>query len=147
MKYYNFHKIKVLYCLFCISCNVNTTHTDKTVNFRHRMNNHITVSRHGTTSDKFDNHVLQRSDKSEHVAKEIWVNLLHNFRTPFLKNTSNGCFWISQSTFKNHGLGHSWKNKHIANIYNSNVTLNSFQDFFNVVKVLKYKSKLKIYKQ
>ena len=53
----------------CNSSNGNTTYTGKTVNFRHKMNNHIvnfrhkmnihiTACRYGTSTDKFDNHIF-----------------------------------------------------------------------------------------
>lgn len=70
-RHINCHSINISNFSSCNFCNGNNTYTSKTVNFRHRMNNHINVSRYGTTSDKFDNHVLQRSNKSERVAKEI----------------------------------------------------------------------------
>ena len=60
--------INVLYFLLCNSCNGNTTCTVKTVNFRHRINNHITLCRYGTSTDKFDNHVFKCSNKNHYVA-------------------------------------------------------------------------------
>ena len=44
-RHINCHSINVLYFLSCNSCNGNSTYTSKTVNFRHRMNNHITTYR------------------------------------------------------------------------------------------------------
>ena len=46
--YINCHSIKILYFLSCNSCDGNTTYTGKTVNFRHRMNNHVTACRFAT---------------------------------------------------------------------------------------------------
>ena len=37
--------VLMLNFLSCNSCNGNTTYTGKTVNFRHRMNHHITACR------------------------------------------------------------------------------------------------------
>ena len=71
----NYHSIKVLYCLSCNSCNANTTYTDKTVNLRHKMNNHITACRCGTSADKLDNHVFKCSNKNEHVVKEHYFKV------------------------------------------------------------------------
>ena len=48
----------------------NTTSTGKTVNFRHRINNHITACRYRTSIDKFENHIFKCINKNEHVAKE-----------------------------------------------------------------------------
>ena len=66
----NCYSTNILYFLSCNSCNDNTTYTGKTVNFRHRMNNHITKCRYGTSTNKFDNHIFKCSNKNEHVAKE-----------------------------------------------------------------------------
>ena len=71
----NCHSINVLYFLSCNSCNGNTIYTGKTVNFRHRMNNHITACRYGTPIDKFDNHVFKCSNKNDHVAKEPYFKV------------------------------------------------------------------------
>ena len=71
----NCHRSNILYFLSCNSCNGNTTYTDKTVNFRHRMNNHITVCRYRATTDKFDNHVFKCSIKNENVAKESYFKV------------------------------------------------------------------------
>ena len=49
--------MNVVYYLVCISCNGNTSKTGKTNNFRLRMNNHISESKSGKTSDVFDQHV------------------------------------------------------------------------------------------
>ena len=62
--------VLMLNFLSCNSCNGNTTYTGKTVNFRHRMNNHITACRYGTSTDKFDNYVFKFSNKDKHVANE-----------------------------------------------------------------------------
>ena len=71
----NCHSINVLYFLSCNSFSGNTIYTDKTVNFRHRMNNCITVCRYGTSTNKFDNHVLKCSNKNYHVAKETYFKV------------------------------------------------------------------------
>ena len=71
----NCHSRNVLYFLSCNSCNGFTTYTGKTVNFRHRMNNHITVCRYGTSTDKFDNHVFKCINKNDHVAKEPYFKV------------------------------------------------------------------------
>ena len=49
----NCHSTNVLYFSSCNSCNGNTTYTGKTVNFRHRMNNHITACCYGISPNKF----------------------------------------------------------------------------------------------
>ena len=61
------HKTNILYF---VSCN-----TGKTVNFRHKMNNHITACGYGTSTDKFDNHVFKYSNKNENVAKEPYFKV------------------------------------------------------------------------
>ena len=66
----NCHSINVLYFLSCNSCDGNTTNTGKTVNFRHRKNNHITACCYGTSTNKFDNHIFKCSSKNESVVKE-----------------------------------------------------------------------------
>ena len=66
----NCHSINVLYFLSCNSFKGNARYTGKTVNFRHRMKNHITVCRYGTCTDKFDNHAFKCSHKNDHVARE-----------------------------------------------------------------------------
>ena len=66
----NCHSINFLYILSCNSCNGNTTCTGKIVNIRHRMNNHITACRYGTSTNKIDKRVFKCSNKNEHVAKE-----------------------------------------------------------------------------
>ena len=66
----NCHSNNVSYFLSCTSYNGNTTYTGKTVNFRHRINHHITACRYRTSTDKFDNHILKCSNKEKHVAKE-----------------------------------------------------------------------------
>ena len=71
----NGNTIHALYLLSYNSCNGNTTCTDKTVNFRLIMNNHITACRYGTSSDKFDNHVFICSNKNEHVTKEPYFKV------------------------------------------------------------------------
>ena len=50
-------------------------HTGKTVNFRHRMNNHITACCYGTSTNKFDNHVFKCINKNDHVAKEPYFKV------------------------------------------------------------------------
>ena len=60
------------------------------------MNNHITAYRYGTSTDKFDNHVFECSNKNEHVAREPYfkvyafmtVNNKQIFRA-FLSNIRN----------------------------------------------------------
>ena len=58
------HSRCILYFLTCIACNDNITYTGKTVNFRDRMNNHITGCRWGTSTDRFDNHVFKCMKKN-----------------------------------------------------------------------------------
>ena len=65
----NCRRINVLDFLSCNSCNDNTTYTGKTVNVRHRMNNHITACHYGTSTSKLDNHVFKCSNKNDYVAK------------------------------------------------------------------------------
>ena len=65
--------INVLYLLSCNSYNGNTAYTSKTVNFRNRMNNHITACHYGTYTNKFDNHIFECSNKNEYFAKEPYV--------------------------------------------------------------------------
>ena len=69
------HSTNVLYVLSCNSCNGNITYTGKTVNFRHRTNNHMTACRHGIPTDKFDNHVFKCSNKDKHIAKEPYFKV------------------------------------------------------------------------
>ena len=61
----NCHSTNALYFLSRTSCNGNTTYTGKTVNFRHRMNNHITACRYGTSQTNltimFLNVAIQRN--------------------------------------------------------------------------------------
>ena len=52
----NCHSLCVCYYLKCIVCN-NVSYTGKTNVFRLRMNNHISDSRTGNTTDRFDIHV------------------------------------------------------------------------------------------
>ena len=66
----NCHSINVSYFLSCNSCDGNTTYTERTVNFRHRMNNYITTCHYRKSTNKFDKHVLHCSNKNKHVAKE-----------------------------------------------------------------------------
>ena len=58
------------------SCNGNNIYTTIRVNFRHSVNNHITVSRYGTSNDKFCNHGIKSSNKNEHVSKEPYFKFL-----------------------------------------------------------------------
>ena len=71
----NCHSTNALYFLSCNFCSGNTTYTFKTVNFRHRMNNHITTCSCGTSTNKFGNHVFKWSSKTERVAKEPYVKV------------------------------------------------------------------------
>ena len=71
----NCPSINVLYFLSCNSFNVNTAHTGRAVNFRHRMNNHISECRYGTSIDKFDNHNFKCSNKNDYVAKEPYFKV------------------------------------------------------------------------
>ena len=48
----------------------------KLSNFRHRMNNHINASCHGTSTDKFDNHVFKFNNKNKSVAKEHYFKFM-----------------------------------------------------------------------
>ena len=73
----NCKSINVLYFLLCNSCNGNTTCTAKTVNFRDRINNHITTCCYGTSTDKFDNHFFKCSNKNHHVVKEPYFENNH----------------------------------------------------------------------
>ena len=47
----------VIYFLKCIKC--SCTYIGKTNNMRKRMNGHISDSRHGNTTDKFDKHIFK----------------------------------------------------------------------------------------
>ena len=49
----NLGSIYILYLLTCNFCNGHIRNTGKTVNFRLRMNYHITAYRYGTPTDKF----------------------------------------------------------------------------------------------
>ena len=71
----NCHSINVLYFLSCNSCDGNTTYTCKIVNFRPRKNNHIAACRYGTSTDKFNNHVFNSSNKNERIAKEPYLKV------------------------------------------------------------------------
>ena len=51
------NSINVIYFLKCSNC--STTYIGKTNNFRLRMNNHISSSNHGNSTDRFDNHVYK----------------------------------------------------------------------------------------
>ena len=52
-----------LYFLKCRICNLATTYTGKTNTFRLRMNNHISDSRTGNSTDRFDIHVYNCRQK------------------------------------------------------------------------------------
>ena len=67
--------INVLYFLSFNSCNGFTTYTGKTVNFRQRMNNHITACRYRTSTDKFANHIFKCINKNDYVAKEPYFKV------------------------------------------------------------------------
>ena len=69
--------IVLMFCIFlsCNSCYGNTTHTGKTVDFRHKMNNHTTASRYGTSTDKFYKYVFKCSNKNNDVAKEPYFKV------------------------------------------------------------------------
>ena len=71
--------------LSCNSCNGDTTYTGKTVNFRYRMNNHITACRCRTSTVKFDNHVFKCNNKNEYGAKEPYFKV-YAFMTVNNKN-------------------------------------------------------------
>ena len=58
------------------SRNGNTTYTRKTVNFKHRMNNHIIACCYSTSTKKFDNYVFKCSNKNEHVARELYIKFI-----------------------------------------------------------------------
>ena len=53
------HSKNVIYFLKCLACNFMTTNVGQTTNFRQRMNNHISDSRTGRTTDIFDLHVFK----------------------------------------------------------------------------------------
>ena len=59
----NCHSINVLYFLSCNSCNGFTRYTGKTVNFRHRMNTHISPCCYRTSTYILDNHVFKCNNK------------------------------------------------------------------------------------
>ena len=65
----NCHSINVLYFLSCNSCDGGSIYTGKTVNFRQRMNNHITTCHYGTSTNTFDMFYKCSSEKG-HVVKE-----------------------------------------------------------------------------
>ena len=71
----NCHSTNILYFLSCYTCNGNTTYTGKTVNFRHRMNNHTTAYRYRTSTDKIENDVFKFSNKDKYVAKEPYFKV------------------------------------------------------------------------
>ena len=71
----NCHSINVLYFPSCNSCNSSTTYPGKTLNFRHRMNNHITVCCHRTSICKFENHIFKCGNENKSIAKEPYFNL------------------------------------------------------------------------
>ena len=48
----------VIYFLKFSSCNYGTTYIGKTLDLHSRMNNHITISQVGGSTDKFDNHTF-----------------------------------------------------------------------------------------
>ena len=64
-RHINCHSINISNFSSCNFCNGNNTYTSKTVNFRHRMNNHITDCHY-----KFNNHFFKYCNKNEYVAKE-----------------------------------------------------------------------------
>ena len=71
----NCHNTNVSCFSSCNFCNGNTIYTGKTVNFRYRMNNHITACRSGTPTDKCDNRVFKCVNNNEYVAKEPYFKL------------------------------------------------------------------------
>ena len=71
----NCHSANVLCFLSCNSCNGNTTYTGKTINFRHRMDNHIAACCYGTSINKFDKNVFKCSNKEKHVSKEPYFRV------------------------------------------------------------------------
>ena len=81
----NCHSINVLYFLPCNSCDGDSTYTGKTVNFRQRINNHITACRYGTSTNKFGNHLFKCSNKNEHGTKETFFKV-YAFMTVNNKN-------------------------------------------------------------
>ena len=72
----NCHSINLLHFLSCNSCNGNTAHTDKTVNFRHRMNNHITACRYRTSTEKFDNHIFKCGNKKNMLPRNLTLKFM-----------------------------------------------------------------------
>ena len=70
----NCNSLNTLYWLKCNFCDY-TTYTGKTDNIRERTNNHITGCRHGTGSDKFDNHVHQCASTSNSGLHEPFFKL------------------------------------------------------------------------
>ena len=72
----NCHSTNFLYFLSCNSCkNGHAKDIGKTVNFKHRMNNHITACRYGTSPNKFDNHIIKGSNKKDHVARKPYFKV------------------------------------------------------------------------
>ena len=57
----------VIYFLKFSSCNRGTTYIGKILDLHSRMNNHITISRVGGSTDKFDNHTFfcMRNQRNE----------------------------------------------------------------------------------
>ena len=45
------------------------------LNFRHRMNNHITACHYETSTDKFEDHVFKCSNENEHVAEKPYFKV------------------------------------------------------------------------
>ena len=71
----NFHSGNALY-FYHVTLAMVLPHTQaKTVNFRHRMNNHITACCYGTSTNKCDNHVFKCINKNDHVAKEPYFKV------------------------------------------------------------------------
>ena len=69
----NCHSKLVVYYLKCICCNLET-YIGKTNNFRARMNNHISESRSGSTSNIFDRHVYN-CRKKQKLDKEPFFHI------------------------------------------------------------------------
>ena len=88
-----FNKCKVMHSLTkilsCNACNGNTRYNGKTVIFRHRMNNHITASRHGIFTDKFSNNIFKCSNKNDHASKEPYFKFMSLWQSIMKINIMN----------------------------------------------------------
>ena len=90
----NCHDTTVLYFSSCVSSNGNTTYTGKTVNYRYRMNNHLTVCGYGISTNRFENHVFKCSNKNKHVWKEPYFKVY-----TFITVSNENKLWSYESYF------------------------------------------------